>query len=166
MFATKLYYTAGHAGIQVFGDIDLCIPIWNTSRVNELGTYQAKHGMMPQTRYAFSTEPNRTMKVGVSVSTVRFHPTIKIVGFPAHVDKLSSLHLHNFIILQCLHNICMGMWCNLDSTTACGAVGYGFKSRHARFCSSAIHALRLFLEALYTLANFFWYCRLYLLERL
>jgi len=82
MFATMLYYTAGHAGIQVFGDIGLCIPIWDASRVDELGTYQAKHGMMPQTRYAFSTEPNRTMKVGVSVSTVRFHPTIKIVVFP------------------------------------------------------------------------------------
>jgi len=26
----------------------------------------------------------------------------------------------------------VGMWCNLDSTAACGAVGCGFKSRHAR----------------------------------
>jgi len=65
MFATKLYYTAGHAGINAFGDIDLCISIWNTSRVDELGTYQVKRGMMPQTRYAFPTEPNRAMKVGV-----------------------------------------------------------------------------------------------------
>ena len=27
----------------------------------------------------------------------------------------------------------MGMWCNLDSMAASGAVGCGFKSRHARF---------------------------------
>jgi len=53
MFATKLYYTAGHAGINAFGDIGLCIPIWDASRVDELGTYQAQQGMMPQTRYAF-----------------------------------------------------------------------------------------------------------------
>jgi len=64
MFATKLHYTAGHTEIQAFGDIDLCIPIWNTSRIDELGTYQLKHGMMPQTHYAFPTEPNRAMKVG------------------------------------------------------------------------------------------------------
>ena len=85
MFATKLYYTAGHAGINAFGDIGLCISVWNTSRVYELGTYQAQQGMMPQTHYAFPTEPNRTMKVGVSVSTVLFPSMIKIVGFPAHV---------------------------------------------------------------------------------
>jgi len=28
MFATKLHHTAGHAGIQALGDIDLCIPLW------------------------------------------------------------------------------------------------------------------------------------------
>ena len=81
MLATKLYYTAGHAEIQAFGDIGFCIPIWNTSRVYELGTYQAKHGMMSQTHYAFPTEPNRTMMVGVSVSAVRFHSTSKECGF-------------------------------------------------------------------------------------
>ena len=81
MFATKLYYTAGHAGIQAFGDIDLCIPIWNVSHVDELGTYQVKHGMMPQTHYAFQTEPNRAMMDGGSVSAVRFHPTSKERGF-------------------------------------------------------------------------------------
>ena len=59
MFATKLYYTAGHAEIQAFGDIGLCILLWNTSRVDELGTYQAQQGMMPQTRHAFPTEPER-----------------------------------------------------------------------------------------------------------
>jgi len=85
MFTTKFYYTAGHAGINAFGDIDLCVSIWNTSRVDELGTYQAKRGMMPQTHCAFPIEPNRTMKVGVYVSAVRFHPMIKIVGFLAHV---------------------------------------------------------------------------------
>jgi len=47
-------------------------------------TSQAKYGMMSQTRYAFPTELNRTMKV-VAVSVVRFHPTIEIVGFPVHV---------------------------------------------------------------------------------
>ena len=85
MFTTKSHHTAGHAGINAFGDIGLCIPIWNASRVYELGTYQAQQGMMPQTHYAFPTEPNRTMKVGVSVYTVRFHPTIEIVGFLAYV---------------------------------------------------------------------------------
>ena len=64
MLATKLYYTAGHAEIQAFGDIDLCIPIWNTSRVYELGTYRLKHDMMPQTHYAFPTESNRAMTDG------------------------------------------------------------------------------------------------------
>jgi len=81
MFTTKLYYTTGHAEINAFGDIGLCIPIWDTSRVYELGTYQAKHGMMSQTHYAFPAEPNRTMKVGGSVSAVRFHPTSKERGF-------------------------------------------------------------------------------------
>jgi len=90
MFVTKLYYTAGHAGIHAFGDIDLCIPIWNASRVDELGTYQVKHGMMPQTHYAFPTEPNRTMKVGGSVSAVRFHPTSEECGFfPLTFDNKS-----------------------------------------------------------------------------
>ena len=74
MFATKLYYTAGHAEINAFGDIDLCIPIWNASRVDELGTYQAKHGMMSQTRYAFLTEPDRAMKVGVLFMQFAFLP--------------------------------------------------------------------------------------------
>jgi len=74
MFVTKLYYTAGHAGINAFGDIGLCIPIWNASRVDELGTYQAQQGMMSQTRYAFPTEPNRTMKVGVLFTQLAFIP--------------------------------------------------------------------------------------------
>ena len=81
MFVTKLYHTAGHAGINAFGDIGLCIPLWNASRVDELGTYQVKHGMMPQTHYAFPTEPNRTMKVGVLFLRFAFIPPLKSVGF-------------------------------------------------------------------------------------
>jgi len=82
MLVTKLYYTAGHAEIQAFGDIDLYIPIWNASRIDELGTYQVKHGMMPQTHYAFPTEPNRTMKVGVLFLRFAFIPRFKLWVFP------------------------------------------------------------------------------------
>jgi len=82
MLATKLYYTAGHAEIQAFGDIDLCIPIWNASCVYELGTYQAKHGMMPQTHYAFPTEPNRTMMVWVLFLQFTLISRLKLWVFP------------------------------------------------------------------------------------
>jgi len=82
MFATKLHYTAGHAGINAFGDIGLCIPLWNVSRVDELGTYQAQQGMMPQTRYVFPTEPNRAMKVGILFMRFTFVPRLKSWVFP------------------------------------------------------------------------------------
>ena len=91
MFVTKLYYTAGHAGIHALGDIGLCIPIWNANRVNELGTYQVKHGMMPQTHYAFPTEPDRTMKVGVLFLRFAFIPRLKSWVFPLTFYKLSQI---------------------------------------------------------------------------
>jgi len=90
MFATKLHYTAGHAGINAFGDIGLYIPIWNASRVYELGTYQAQQGMMPQTRYAFPTEPNRTMKVGVLFTQFAFIPRLKSLVFTLTFYKTKS----------------------------------------------------------------------------
>jgi len=83
MFATKMHHTVGHTEIQAYEDIDLCIPIQNTSHVYELGTHQAEHGMMSQTRYAFPTEPNRAMKVGVLFMRFAFTPS-----FLAHFDKL------------------------------------------------------------------------------
>jgi len=79
MFATKMHHTVGHTEIQAYGDIDLCIPIQNTSRVYELGTYQAKHGMMPQTRYAFPTEPNRAMKVGLCLCGSLSHHLFQLI---------------------------------------------------------------------------------------
>jgi len=102
MFVTKLLYTAGHAEINAYGDIDLCIPIWNTSRVYELGTYQAKHGMMSQTHYAFPIEPNRAMKVGVSVYAVRSHHTIEIVVSSSRfINKLRCA-----VLMLCLLSLC------------------------------------------------------------
>ena len=89
MFVTKLYYTAGHAGIHALGDIDLCIQIWNASRVDELGTYQVKHGMMPQTHYAFPTEPDRTMKVGVLFLRFAFIPRLKSWVVPLTFYKMT-----------------------------------------------------------------------------
>jgi hypothetical protein len=83
MFATKMHHTVGHTEIQAFGDIGFCIPIRNTSRFYELGTYQAKHGMISQTRYAFPTELNMKMKVEVLFLRFAFIPP-----FPAHFDKL------------------------------------------------------------------------------
>jgi len=45
-----------HAEIQAFGDIESDFNI-ERSCINELGTYQVKRSMLPQTRYAFQPNP-------------------------------------------------------------------------------------------------------------
>jgi len=85
MFVTKLYYTAGHAGIHALGDIGLCIPIWNANRVNELGTYQVKHGTDATNALCVPNRARQDDEVGVLFLRFAFIPTIKIVGLPAHV---------------------------------------------------------------------------------
>jgi len=91
MFVTKLYYTAGHAGIHALGDIGLCIPIWNANRVNELGTYQVKHGIDATNALCVPNRARQDDEGWGSVSAVRFYPTIKIVGLPLTFYKLSQI---------------------------------------------------------------------------
>ena len=81
-----MHHTAGHAEINAFGDIGLCIPIQKASHVYKPGTYQAQHVMMPQTHYTFQTESNRAMTDGVL-----FLQSLKCVGFTPPLIKCCSM---------------------------------------------------------------------------
>jgi len=73
MFATKLYYTAGHAEIQAFGES--ASPQFSSEAIlDELGTYQQK------TKYEVN-EPLMEKWGSFVCSVVRSHPTSKESGF-------------------------------------------------------------------------------------
>ena len=74
------------------------------------------------------------------MAMAKINPTLKLknglygckkAGICAKAHKIATDAKHK-LLLSIIHML-KGMWCNLDSTPASGAVGCGFKSRHARF---------------------------------
>ena len=90
MFATKSYYTAGHAEIHAQGDMTSAVQQKSKSRFAELRTYQAKTGYdvihpfegLPTTEWRLRS---LTDEARASTSLrFAFIPPINGVGFPAH----------------------------------------------------------------------------------